>query len=148
MIHLLSKQNVNRFDFQFAHSRFLGMGRVHSVPYPLSVFRVTLPTVLFCLVVILENSWFINLITRLKNSGSLSRQYRRSRPTSLQLAFCSVVSLFGTILVHTFVMPISPVKIWCTVNRFKCNSLLITINVNQRSDLTRGLTLSTMSFVF
>ena len=38
------------------------------------------------------------LITRLKNSGSLSRQSRRSRNTSLRLAFCSVVRFFGTVL--------------------------------------------------
>jgi len=40
------------------------------------------------------------VITRLKNSGSLSRRSRRSRHTSLRLAFCSVVRFFGTILAH------------------------------------------------
>jgi len=57
-------------------------------------------------------------ITRLKNSGSLSRRSRRSRHTSLRLAFCSVVSFFGTILAHNFLMSKSYVKIWWTVNRF------------------------------
>ena len=84
------------------------------------------------------------VITRLKNSGSLSRVSRRSRHTSLRLTFCSVVRLFGTILAHTFLMPKSCVKIWWTVNRFKFNSLLIILNVNRWSDLT----LSTLSSVF
>ena len=48
------------------------------------------------------------VIMRLKNSGSLSRRSRRSRHTSLRLAFCSV---FGTILAHTFLMSKSCVKI-------------------------------------
>ena len=87
-------------------------------------------------------------ITRLKNSGSLSRRSRRSRHTSLRLAFCSVVGFFGTILAHTFLMSISCVKILWTVNRFKFNSLLIILNVDRRSDLTRDLTLSTYSSVF
>ena len=51
------------------------------------------------------------VITRLKNSGSLSRWSRRSRHTSLRLAFCSVVRFFGTILAHTFLMSKSCVKI-------------------------------------
>ena len=51
------------------------------------------------------------VITRLKNSGSLSRQSRRSRHTSLRLAFCSVVRFFGTILAHTFLLSKSYVKI-------------------------------------
>jgi len=42
----------------------------------------------------------------------------------------------------------SCVKIWWTVNRFKFNSLLIILNVNWRSDLTKDLTLSTLSSVF
>ena len=49
--------------------------------------------------------------TRLKNSGSLSRRSRRSRHTSLRLAFCSVVRFFATILAHTFLMSKSCVKI-------------------------------------
>ena len=88
------------------------------------------------------------VITWLKNSGSLSRRSRRSRHTSLRLAFFSVVRFFGTILVHTFLMSKSCVKIWWTVNRFKFNSLLIILNVNRRSDLTRDLTLSKLSSVF
>ena len=50
------------------------------------------------------------VITRLKNSGSLSRRSRRSRHTSLRLAFCSVVRFFGTILAHTFLMSKSCIK--------------------------------------
>ena len=88
------------------------------------------------------------VITRLKNSGSLSRPSRRSRHTSLRLAFCSVVRFFGTISTHTFLMSKSCVKIWWTVNRFKFNSLLIIRNVNRRSDLKRDHTLSTLSSVF
>ena len=88
------------------------------------------------------------VITRLKNSGSLSRRSRRSRHISLRLAFCSVVKFFGTILAHTFLMSKPCVKIWWKVNRFKFNSLLIILNVNRRSDLTRDLTLSTFSSVF
>ena len=88
------------------------------------------------------------VITRLKNSGSLSRRSRRSRHTYLRLAFCSVVSFFGTFLAHTFLMSKSCVKIWWTVNRFKFNSLLIILNANRRSDLTRDLSLSTLSSVF
>ena len=34
------------------------------------------------------------------------------------------------------------------VNRFKFNSILIILKVNRRSDLTRDLTLSTLSSVF
>jgi len=45
------------------------------------------------------------VITRLKNSGSFSRRPRRSRHTSLRLAFCSVVRFFGIILAHIFLMP-------------------------------------------
>jgi len=90
-----------------------------------------------------------SMITRLKNSGSLSRPPRRSRHTSLRLAFYSVVRFFGTILAHIFLMMSkSCVKIWWTINRFKFNSLLIILNVNRRSDLTRDLTLSTLSSVF
>ena len=88
------------------------------------------------------------VVTRLKNSGSLSRKCRRSRHTSLRLAFCSIVRFFGTILAQTFIMSKSCVKIWGTVNRFKFNSLLIILNVNRRSDLTRDLTLSTLLSVF
>ena len=51
------------------------------------------------------------MITRLKNSGYLSRRSRRSRHTSLRLAFCSVVRFFGTILAHTFLITKSCVKI-------------------------------------
>jgi len=44
------KPNEHRFDFGFAHSRFLGTGRVCSAP---------LPTLAFCLGVVLQNPWFI-----------------------------------------------------------------------------------------
>jgi len=88
------------------------------------------------------------VLTRLKNSGSLLRRSRRSRHTSLRLAFCSVVRFFGTILAHNFLMSKSCVKILWTVIRFKFNSLLIILSVNRRSDLTRDLTLSTLSSVF
>jgi len=88
------------------------------------------------------------VITRLKNCGSLSRRSRKSRHTSLRLAFYSVVRFFGTILAHTILMSKSCVKIWWTVNRFKFNSLLIILNVNRRSGLTGDLTLSTLSSVF
>jgi hypothetical protein len=70
-----------------------------------------------------------SMIRRLKNSSFLSRQSRRSRHAFLQLAFCSVVGFFGTILAHNFLMPKSHVKIWWTVNRFKRNSLLIILTV-------------------
>jgi len=86
-----------------------------------------------------------HVITRLKHSGSLSRWSRRPRHTSLRLAFCSVVRFSGTILEHTFLTSKSCVQIWWTVNRFKFNSLLIILNINRRSDLTRDLTLSTLS---
>jgi len=89
-----------------------------------------------------------SVITRLKNSGTLSRRSRRSRHTSLWLAFCSGMRFFGTILAHTFLLPKPCVKIWWTVKRFKFNSLLIILNVNRRSDLTRDLTFSTLSPVF
>ena len=89
-----------------------------------------------------------HVITRLNNSGPLSRRSRRSRHTSLRLAFCSVMRFFGIILAHTFLMSKSCVKIWWTVNRFKFNSLLIILSVNRRSDLTRDLTLSIFSSVF
>ena len=88
------------------------------------------------------------VITRLKNTGSLSRRYRRSRHTSLRLTFCSVVRFFETILAHTFLMSKSCDKMWWTVNRFKFNSVLIILSVNRRSDLKRDLTLSTLSSVF
>jgi hypothetical protein len=44
------KTNKNRFDFRFAHSRFLGTGRICSVPLPTLVFRI---------VVVLHFLWFI-----------------------------------------------------------------------------------------
>ena len=86
------------------------------------------------------------LITWLKNSGSLSRRSRRSRHTSLRLAFCSVVRFFGTILAHTFLMSKSCVKIWWTINWFKFNLLLIILNINRWSDLTRDLTLGLLKW--
>ena len=46
----LSKKNEHQFDFGFAHSRFLGTGKVCSVP---------LPTLAFCLAVVLQNPLFI-----------------------------------------------------------------------------------------
>ena len=64
----VKKTNEHRFDFGFAHSRFLWTGRVCSVP---------LPTLAFCLGVVLHD--LSPVITRLKNSGSLSRRSRRSR---------------------------------------------------------------------
>ena len=88
------------------------------------------------------------VISRMYNSGSLSRRSRRSRHTSLRLAFCSVLRFFATVLAHTFLVSKPCVKIWWTLNRFKFNSLLILLNVNRRSDLTRDLTLSTLSSVF
>ena len=103
----VKKTNDHRFVFGFAHSRFLGTGRVCSVP---------LPTMKFCLRVVLQNPWFITCDNVTENSGSLSRWSRRSRHTSLQLAFCSVVRFSGTILAHTFPMSKSCVKIWWTVN--------------------------------
>ena len=42
----VKKTNEHQFDFGFAHSRFLGMRRVCSVP---------LPTLAFCLRVVLQN---------------------------------------------------------------------------------------------
>ena len=51
------------------------------------------------------------VITRLKNSGPLSRRSRRSRYTSLRLALRSVVRFFGTILAHIFLTSKSGVKI-------------------------------------
>ena len=42
----VTKTNEHRFDFGFAHSHFLGTGRVCSVP---------LPTLAFCLGVVLKN---------------------------------------------------------------------------------------------
>ena len=97
----VKKTNEHRFDFGFAHSRFLGTVRFCSVP---------LPTLAFCLGVIkIHDS--SPVIMRLKNSGSLSRRSRISRQSSLGLAFCSIVRFFGTILAHTFLMSKSWVKI-------------------------------------
>ena len=42
----VKKTNEHRFEFGFAHSRFLGTGRVCSVP---------LPTLAFCLGVVIQN---------------------------------------------------------------------------------------------
>ena len=95
-------KNEHQFDFGFAHSRFLGTGRVCSVP---------LPTLAFCLGSYSKIHNSSPVITRLKNSGSLSRRSRRSRHTSIRLAFYSVVRFFGTILAHTFLMSKSCVKI-------------------------------------
>jgi hypothetical protein len=52
----VKKTNEHRFDLGFAHSRFLGTGRVCSVP---------LPTLAFCLGVVLKklcqhNLWFVS----------------------------------------------------------------------------------------
>ena len=46
----VEKTNKHQFDFGFAHSRFLGMARVCSVP---------LPTLTFCLGFVLQNPLFI-----------------------------------------------------------------------------------------
>jgi hypothetical protein len=46
-----------------------------------------------------------------------------------------------------FLVPKFRVKIGWTVNRLKLNTLLIILNANRRSDLTRDLTLSTLSSV-
>ena len=91
------------------------------------------------------------VITRLKNSGSLSRRSKRSRHTFLRLAFCSVLRIFGTILAQTFLMTKFCVKIWWTANRFKFNSLLIILNslsncnkVKTRTESTTGINLTAM----
>jgi len=42
----VKKTNEHRFDFGFAHSRFLGTGRVGNVP---------LPTLAFCLGILVQN---------------------------------------------------------------------------------------------
>ena len=133
------KTNEHRFDFGFTHSCFLGTGRFCSVPLWLWYF------VSGSYSKIHDSS---PVITWLKNSGSLSRRSRRSRHTSLRLAFCSVVRFFWTIMAHTFLMFKSCVKIWWTVNGFKFNSLLIIHNINRWAELTRDLTLSTLSFIF
>jgi len=96
----VKKTNQHRFDFGFAHSRFLGTGRVCSVPLPTFV----------------SGSYskihdLSPVITRLKNCGSLSRRSRKSRHTSLRLAFYSVVRFFGTISAHNILMSKSCVKI-------------------------------------
>ena len=96
------KTNEHRFEFGFAHSRFLGTGRVYSVP---------LSTLVCCLGSYSRIHDSSPVITRLKNYGFLSRRSRRSRHTSLRLAFCSVVRFFGTILAHTFLVSKSCVKI-------------------------------------
>jgi len=134
-----TKTNEHKFGFGFAHSRFLGTGRVCSVHS--RIWRFVSGSYS-------KIHYSSPVITRLKNSGSLSVRSRRSRHTSLRLAFCSVVSFFGTILAHIFLMSKSCVKIWWTVNRVKFNSQLIILNVNRRSDHTRDLTLSTLSSVF
>jgi hypothetical protein len=111
------------------------MGRVCSVP---------LLTVAFWLRVVPESS---PVIMGMKNSGSLSRQYRRSRhipPIGLLLSREVLWNHLGANFSHAK----HHVKIWGMVNQFKCNSLLIIINVNQQSDLTRDLTLSTKSYIF
>ena len=51
------------------------------------------------------------VITQLKNFCSLSRRSRKSRQSSLRLAFYSFVRFFGTILAHTFLIYKSCVKI-------------------------------------
>jgi len=134
------KNKLAQFDFRFAHSPFLGKGRFWSVP---------LPNLAFCLGVILQNPWFITCDNMTDEFWlPLKAVQKISRHTSLQLAFCSVMRFFETILAHTFLMSKSCVKILWTVNQFKFNSLLIILNVNQWSDLTRDLTLSTLSSVF
>ena len=92
---LVVKTNEYRFDFGFTHSRFLGMGRV-AVCY----------SRLWRFVSKIHDS--SPVITRLKNSGSLSRRSKRSRHTSIRLAFCSVVRFFGAIFAH-----FSQVQIMC-----------------------------------
>src|SRR5215469_9290218 len=100
----VKKTNERGFDFGFAHSRFLGTGRGEFAVCHSRLWRIVSGSYSK----IHDSS---PVITRLKNSGSLSRRSRRSRHTSLRLAFCSVVRFFGTILVHTFLMPKSCVKI-------------------------------------
>ena len=66
----VKKTNEHQFDFGFAHSHFLGTGRVCSVPLP------TLRFVLGSYSKIHDSS---PVITQLKNSGFLSSWSRRSR---------------------------------------------------------------------
>ena len=112
---------------------FLGMGKVCSVP---------ILTFAFCLGVVLQNPWFITCDNATEEFWLPLKAVQKIK------TICSVVRFFGTILAHTFLMSKSFVKILWTVNGFKLNSLLIILNVNRRSDLTRDLTLSTLSSVF
>ena len=104
------KKKKHGFDFGFAHSRFLGTGEF-------AVFHSRLWRFVSGSYSKIHDS--SPVITRLKNSGSLSRRSRRSRHTSLRLVFYSVLRFFGTIFAHTFLKSKSCVKIWWTVSRFK-----------------------------
>jgi len=132
------KTNEQQFDFGFSHFRFLGRGEF-TVCYDFGVLSRGSYSKIH------DSSC---VITRLKNYGSLSRRSIRSWHKYFRLAFCSGVRFFGTILAHTFLMSKSCVKIWWTVNRYQFNSLLVILKVNRRSDLTRDLTVSTLSSVF
>ena len=96
----VEKTNEHRFDFGFVLLAFLGRGEFavcHSrlwrfVTGSYSKIHDSSP-----------------VITRLKNSGSLSRRSRRSRRASLRLAFCSVVRFFGTIFWRTLFSCPNPV---------------------------------------
>ena len=75
------KPNEHRFDFGLDHSRFLGKGRVCSVP---------LPNLAFCLRVVLQNPYFIacdnateEFWLRLK---AVQKIKTRILPTGLQLS--------------------------------------------------------------
>ena len=97
----LKKTNEHRFEFGFAHSHFLGTGRVCSVP---------LPILAFCLAVVLSNPSFITCDNATEEFWLPLKAVQKIRHTSVRLAFCSVVRFFRTILAHTFLMSKSRVK--------------------------------------
>ena len=135
----VKKTNEHWFDFGFAHSHFLWTGRVCSVP---------LPTLAFCLGVVPQNPWSITCDNATEDFWLPLKAVQKIKTHIPPIGLLLSSRFFGTILAHTFLMSKSCVKIWWTVNQFKFNSLLIILNVNWQSDLTRDLTLSTLSYVF
>lgn len=118
--------------FGFAHPCFLGMRRVCCVP---------LPTLRFCLGVVLKSPW---LITCDHAAVDFWLPLKVVQMITLGLALPSVVRLFGAILVQASLMSRSRVKMWWMVHGFKFNLLPIFLNVIWRPDLTALLTLFTL----
>ena len=130
-----------KFDWQFVLVAQIPCGRSPDCQKKTNEHRSTL----FCVGVVLQNSWFITCDNVTEESWLPLKAVQNIKthipPIGLLLSWGSLERSWRTLL-----LPKSCVKIWWTVNQLKFKSLLIILNVNRRSDLTRDH--STLSSVF